>query len=616
MTQRTHSTVEPALGIGDALGHYRIVGVLRGLGSGRLYVAEQHGIRGVSRIVALRCIRTELVQGPHFRTLFLDAASLAPRYEHPNVVAIHEMGEVKGNYFVSMEYLPAENLASIITRCKTTAHVPHDIAASVVKQASTAVQYLHDLRAAATRPSGLGRGEIDPSNIFVTYHGAVKFLGVGLRPNLATEGSTASGVNVVGASQARANLEPNDDVADCHADIFRLGVVLWTCLTGQRPLPEGDEVNGAAQGGVLAAPSSVGADVPAALEAITMRALSPDPDERFQTAHALSTALEQYLLQRDTWPTPRYVRRWMEHLFNADRATAQMQIARGRDVEEALSLLANPPRPGSGTHALQTRMSLRPRELWSTSQSPLSRRSRESAPPPRSASLGPGSALSERLPLSSELPRQTLSSFTGAPTPANVGPAHEPAPSTRPRTWMIILVVTACALIAIATGLILSSSTSSPFQDASRGSQLSGLSGQVDVRSSPEGAAVFVDGEPTGLRTPATLRGLADGRKLLLRVERAGFSSQAREIPVVGGSVVTYTFELLASDGLVLFAGAPADARVYVDDVEVSIAKPVSLSVGPHDVRVETPSSLIFSGTVGVVAGEQTIRVDGARASP
>jgi hypothetical protein len=128
---------------------------------------------------------------------------------------------------------------------------------------------------------------------------------------------------------------------------------------------------------------------------------------------------------------------------------------------------------------------------------------------------------------------------------------------------------------------------------------------------------VFVDGEPSGLRTPVILKGLAEGRKIRLRVEKAGFSRQEREITVGEGAAETQAFELIASVGLVHFAGAPADAHVYVDDVVVAQGGgPLNLSVGPHAVRVERPGSLIFSGTVIIVAGEQTIRVDGAPAAP
>jgi hypothetical protein len=175
------------------------------------------------------------------------------------------------------------------------------------------------------------------------------------------------------------------------------------------------------------------------------------------------------------------------------------------------------------------------------------------------------------------------------------------------------------ALVALGTAVLLASSDqTSPFRDAPPGSEPADRGGRVEVRSTPPGAAVFVDGEPTGLRTPVTLKGLARGRKLALRVEKAGFAGQEREIELASGSVETHAFELITSVGLVQFAGAPAGARIYVDDVLVDARakEHVDLAVGPHRVRVETLGSLIFSGTVDVVAGQQTIRVDGTQATP
>lgn len=240
--------------------------------------------------------------------------------------------------------------------------------------------------------------------------------------------------------------------------------------------------------------------------------------------------------------------------------------------------------------------------------------------PPRSFGAGPGSAPHERLSVSSMLPRQLPSTSTGAPSLPASGQPSTTAPRAAPaRTWLVALLMATCAIIALGTAAILSSSNeSSPFRAAPRGSQLPDPGGRVEVRSTPEGAAIFIDGEPTGLRTPAVLKGLADGRSLQLRVDKAGFASQNREIQIVGGSSQAHSFELLASDGLVHIAGAPADARIYIDEKPVAVddGEPVSLSVGQHTLRVETPSSLIFSGTVAIVAGEQTIRVDDVEATP
>src|SRR5262245_49331304 len=134
MTRGTHSTVEQAPEIGDAIGRYRIVGVLGDGSLGRLYVAEQHGIRGISKTVALRCIRPELARSPRFRTRFSEAASLVTRSQHPNLVTVFEMDSIDGQFFISMEYLPGESVASLITRCNAGDSLPPDIAAYVVKQ--------------------------------------------------------------------------------------------------------------------------------------------------------------------------------------------------------------------------------------------------------------------------------------------------------------------------------------------------------------------------------------------------------------------------------------------------------------------------------------------------
>jgi len=623
MTQRTHSTAERAPGVGDAIGQYRLIGLLGEGSLGRLYVAEQRGIRGVSQTVALRLIRPELVQDAHFRGLFQEAASIAPRLEHPNVVSIHEMCEVAGSCFFSMEYLPGENLASILSQCNTRAPMPSDIAAAVVKHAANAVRYLHDLRAASELPVGLAPGEIDAPNIFVTYHGMVKFLAVGLPATRAEGGAASSGAHRVDASSpASAAAAPGqpESAADRRTDVFSLGVLLWTCLTGQRPqLTQGSGLDPAPAQHPMA-PSSLRADLPEALDAIALRALSAEPSERFQSAQELSEALDRYLVRRDSRPTHQHLRRWMARLFDAERASLQVQIAQGREVQGALSQLGSPQRAGGGAaHLAQPRTSLRPRELWSTSQALFSRLERGSAVPPRPFERGPGSAPHERLPVSSIVARPMRSSVSGMPGSAVSERARATAPPARQLSrWIVAALLATCAVIALGTVILLSSSDQgSPLRPVSRDSQPAARSGKVDVRSTPEGAAVFLDGEPTGLRTPVVLKGLAAGRSVRLRVDKAGFATQEREIQIVADSPRTLTFELLAADGLVHFAGVPADARIYVDDALVAVedGKPLNLAVGRHAVRVETPSSLIFSGTMVIVAGEQTFRVGDVEAT-
>src|SRR5689334_5800183 len=107
MTPERQDTVEAT----SAFGRYLIRGDLGEVGMARLYVAEQTGIAGFTKIVALRRMLEHLQDNAAFRTLFLNEARVAARLEHPNIVATYEFGEVEGAYFTAMEYLPGEDLA-------------------------------------------------------------------------------------------------------------------------------------------------------------------------------------------------------------------------------------------------------------------------------------------------------------------------------------------------------------------------------------------------------------------------------------------------------------------------------------------------------------------------
>ncbi len=85
---------------------------------GRLYIAERRGVRGFVKIVALKLILPHLADSAQLRDMFLNEARIAARLEHPNIVATYELGEVDGKYFISMEYLPGEDLSAVIGRCQ------------------------------------------------------------------------------------------------------------------------------------------------------------------------------------------------------------------------------------------------------------------------------------------------------------------------------------------------------------------------------------------------------------------------------------------------------------------------------------------------------------------
>lgn len=606
--------------LGETVGPYRILGALGDGRLGHLYVAQQSEIRGVPRVVALRHVRPELAGSRRFRPAFQEVVRLATRCEHPNVVGVFEQreaGSADESCFLVIEYLPGENVESILQRCSSGQAMPPDIAAYVVKQAAAGLQAWRDVRETLLQSGEVPDADVRSSDVFVTHHGTVKWLPGGLR-TLADE-AAASDTDGWSAADAPGSL--GDDGASTlvataggaerRRDVSSLGRLLWTCLVGRR------QSSSAATFGAPASFAELGpwpAGVPEALADVVRRALALDSARCFESPAAIADELDRYLLRRESRPTPRQLRGWLEQLFGADRALLQLRVARGRDVHAALSHLGVALPPGGPATSLRAFSSPRPRELWLARHATFSQVGRVSIAPPRSfeRALGsPPDGFSRVSPIS--LPP----SVGGDAPPSTLGyaelPARSPARERSSRAAWGLAALAVCAGLALSALILVPQSHDGPQLGAAAHAPAD-TSHEVSVRSTPEGAAIFIDGEPTGLSTPAVLRGLVGGRTIRVRVEKAGFQSREQSIEVGAGSPMAPVFELSASAGQVHFIGVPANARVYVDDAAVVLGRAaLELAVGAHTVRVESASELLFSGTVDVVPGKQTIRVGADR---
>jgi serine/threonine protein kinase len=623
MIRRTHSTAEPAPILGETVGPYRILGVLGDGRRGHLYVAEQSEVRGAPRVVALRHLHPELAGSPRFRAEFQEVVRVAARSVHPNLVSVFELigadaQRADGRCFLGMEYLPGENVESILRRCSSGDAMPADIAAYVVKQAAAGLQCWRDVREASPGDADVPDDEVRPSDVFVTYHGTVKWLALGPRTSVDEASGGDDGWGPAGLSRSTsergpATLAVSDD-ARRDRGVSSLGRLLWTCLAGKRP-PASAATFGTPASRAELSPLPPG--VPEVLKIVIERALSLDPPDRFDGPGAMADELDRYLFQRPSRPTPRQLRRWLEQVFGADRALLQLRVVRGRDVQAALSHLGAMLPAGGPAKSLRAFSSPRPRELWSARQSTFSQFGRASMPGSRSFDRVVGSAPDgfsrvSVIPLSQP-------SLGVEPSPSTLGSAELPVRSTvreRPsRLAWAVATLAACAGLALVALMLFPQPHEGARLAAPGQGAVADVSHGVSVRSTPDGAAVFIDGEPTGLVTPTVVRGLVAGRKIRVRVEKAGYQSREQSIEVLAGSMAEGAFELLASTGQVRFIGIPADARVYVDDGAVALLDGMALAlpVGSHGVRVETSSALLFSGTVDVVPGEQTIRIGSER---
>jgi serine/threonine protein kinase len=545
---------------------------------GRLYVAEESDGDTSGRIVALKRILPHLADSPQFRDMFLREARVVAHLKHNNIVATHEVGEIEGSYFVSMEYLPGEDLATVWERCRKGPPVPVAVAMALVEQAATGLHYAHEVRDSGGRPLGLVHRDVNPANLFVTYDGVVKLLDFGIAKNSSAPQRTAPGI-FKGTYGYCAPEQVVGGNVDRQTDVFCLGIVFWELLTGRQLFDDGNQVTtiDAVRSRRIDAPSTLRPDVPAEVDAIVLRALDRDRRKRFVSAHQMVGELRA-LSRQLPMPASKEIGAWVGKLFGEERVALKRLVAQGRDVEPALARLGSlSPQAQRGSHRSSGGKSpslVEPRTIWSTNL--------------------PARSTSEMKRSTGRLPAVVLT----------------PPPAERPQRQRLVAIA-ALAIGAAAGIAFVSLRGSAP---APAGAEPLGT-GTLTIHSKPAGAHVLVDGNPSGLSTPATLTGLPVGRSVELRLDKTGYATTSRRITVTAGASA-HDFELVEATGTLRFEGLPPGATIFIDDTQAEGPGPLSLAIGPHRVRVETPGDVVFTSEMQIQRGEQSVRIAPARKGP
>jgi serine/threonine protein kinase len=593
------SLPDPSTQMHETFGRYRLLGLLGQGGMGRLYVAERRGVQGFVKIVALKRILPHLADSPQLRDMFLNEARIAARLEHPNIVATYELGECDGKYFISMEYLPGEDLSAIIGRCQrgeagqAGQTIPLEIAAGLAQQVAKGLHYAHEARDGHGRLIGLVHRDVSPRNIFVTYHGGVKLLDFGMVRNPAGTMSVPGVFKGKYGYCAPEQLEGGG--IDRRTDVFCLGIVLWECLTGTRLFDVGSDVEtiDAVRSRRIVRPSALRPEVPRALEEIALRALAREPARRYQSAHEMSEDLDRFLHDRNNRPTTTGVGQWIEGIFGAERAALKKSISQGDNAEGALLRLKaidavklggpDLERSGSGRSTAQ------PRTLWSTSFGSGGSSSGPSTEPAAAAAdLGEVDDLISTRPVS-----------IAAPPNLAAGAA------ARGGATRIVVVGSLIAVAGLGAIGMVAMRGEGP-RAGTAASAAAQATTSLDLRSQPPGASIFVDGRPTGLKTPAALDGLPVGRTVQVRLDLGGYSAASEETTLTAGQPKTLSFTLKSATGTVRLLGVPRQATAELDDRPVDPSNPIVAAVGAHKLRVELDQTVLLSKTIEVRANAET----------
>lgn len=574
-------TTQSSNPVHEVIGKYRLIGMMNAGGMAELFLALQAGLEGFTKVVALKRVLPHLATSQSFIDMFLDEARLAARLDHANIVRIYDFGEANGRYYLAMEYLPGEDVARVSSQArKTGQRIPVDIAAAIISSAAAGLHFAHELTGEDGRPLGLVHRDATPSNIIMTYYGAVKMVDFGVAKTEANVHQTQAG-QVKGKMSYLAPEQVQSDSIDRRADVFCLGIVLWELLTGRKLFSRDNAV--ASVHAVLneepPAPSQLRPDVPPELDAIVLKALAKKREERFQTAGEFEDALDSYFALRSGRPTAKHLASFLEGLFGKERADAKRSIAQGRDLNTNISTVMKLLTPAPG--------------LGSGGSNPMVSRSGRIVLP-----TGAGASGSYPSIRSSSQPMPSIS-YAG---PSPVAP---PEPLT-PLNWRLGL---AAGFLVLAGGLIAGGARMSLPEEASPAA--SGPAPvALTVESEPPGAFVFLRGEPTGQRTPATFKGLRTGTPVALRLEKDGFESARETVALEPGQDVTRRLALHKLESVVSLEALPPGAELHVDGKLHAADQELRLTPGSHTFEVLVEGQPPVSRRLNLAPGPQRISLD------
>jgi len=260
---------------------YEIRGVLGMGGMGVVYRAWDAELGDA---VAIKTLRLEALRAePAALERFKQEIRLARKITHRNVVRTHDLGEVDGVYFITMEFVEGQSLKHLI---QSRGSLPVNVVLTVGKQLCRALEVAHE--------QGVIHRDIKPQNMIVEPSGTLKVMDFGIaRLATRTEGMTQAGMTV-GTPEYMAPEQLLGQEVDFRADLYAAGAVLFESLTGRTPFVADTPVTLIAKQLEETPPSprALNADVPDALAALVLRALSKKADDRPQSAAEMYRALE------------------------------------------------------------------------------------------------------------------------------------------------------------------------------------------------------------------------------------------------------------------------------------------------------------------------------------
>ena len=320
----------------DRFGQYEILERIAAGGMAELYKAKRTGVEGFQKIVAIKKILPHLADDEEFVTMFADEAKLAAQLNHPNIIHIYDLGKIQaGGYFIAMEYVDGRDLRAIQQAGRQMGiPLPVPLAVYVASRVASALDYAHRRRDAEGNELNIVHRDVSPQNILISYEGDIKLCDFGIAKAASKASKTQSGA-LKGKIQYMSPEQAWGRPIDRRSDLFSLGVVLHELLTGERLFRGDTDINilEKVRSADVPPPSNANPEVPRNLDAVVLKALAKEPDDRYANASDLLRDLDSVLYSYTPAPGSADVAIYL-HRLQAEEAA--VEEAKEREAAQAV----------------------------------------------------------------------------------------------------------------------------------------------------------------------------------------------------------------------------------------------------------------------------------------
>ncbi|MBE6957985.1 MAG: Stk1 family PASTA domain-containing Ser/Thr kinase [Ruminococcaceae bacterium] len=257
--------------------------ILEKIGTGGMAVVYKARCRRLNRLVAIKILRAEFIQDEEFRSRFHAESRAVAMLSHPNIVSVYDVSTTNEADYIVMELIDGITLKQYMEK-KGTVNWKETLHFAI--QIAKALEHAHS--------RGIIHRDIKPHNVMVLKNGSVKVTDFGIarvmnESNTLTKEALGS-VHYLSPEQAKGGR------VDIRSDIYSLGVVMYEMATGRPPYDGETPVAVAIQhiNGKATLPSAINPHIPGGLEQIIVRCMSQQPADRFPSASALLTDLDEF----------------------------------------------------------------------------------------------------------------------------------------------------------------------------------------------------------------------------------------------------------------------------------------------------------------------------------